>query len=76
MNSIAAVVTAVVTGAPWQEHAELFTVFSWLGLALISAVGVAWLVGLVRMSRREFAPVRGYPLRTDARWWPAGRPPR
>ncbi len=76
MNSIAVVVTVVVTGEPWQEHAELFTAFTWLGFALISLVGVAWLAGLVRTSRREFVPVRGYPLRTDARWWPAGRPPQ
>ncbi|MFS8103570.1 PrsW family intramembrane metalloprotease [Lentzea alba] len=76
MNSIAAVVTAVVTGERWQEHAQLFTVFSWLGLGLVSMLGVAWLVSLVRLSRREVAPVRGYPLRTDARWWPAGRPPQ
>ncbi|WP_086667600.1 PrsW family intramembrane metalloprotease [Lentzea kentuckyensis] len=76
MNSIAVVVTVVVTGEPWQEHARLFAVLTWLGLALISVVGVGWLVGLVRVSRREFAPVRGYPLRTDAPWWPAGRPPQ
>ncbi|MFI6097525.1 PrsW family intramembrane metalloprotease [Lentzea sp. NPDC051213] len=75
-NSIAALITAVVTGGSWQEHAQLFTVVTWLGFAAISVVGVAWLVSLVRASRREFAPVRGYPLRTDARWWPAGRPPQ
>lgn len=76
MNSIAVVVTVVVTGEPWQEHVRLFTVFTWLGLALISVTGLVWLMSLVRASRREFAPVRGYPLRTDARWWPAGRPPQ
>lgn len=76
MSSIAVVITVVVTGEPWQAHAQLFTVFTWLGFALISVVGVAWLGGLVRASRRVFAPVRGYPLRTDATWWPAGRPPQ
>ncbi|GAA3658909.1 hypothetical protein GCM10022267_51300 [Lentzea roselyniae] len=87
MNSIAAVITLVLTDQPWQEQAfeagympqptpvqvQLFTVFTWLGLALISVVGLLWLLSLVRASRREFAPVRGYPLRTDARWWPGGR---
>jgi RsiW-degrading membrane proteinase PrsW (M82 family) len=76
MNSIAVVITVVVTGEPWQRHAELFTVVTWLGLASISVVGLVWLLGLVRASRREHRPVRGYPLPTDARWWPAGRPPR
>lgn len=76
MNSVAAVVTVVVTGTPWQENTQLFAVFMWLGFAAISVVGLGWLRELVRMSRRELAPVRGYPLRTDARWWPAGRPPQ
>lgn len=90
MNSIAVVFTLVLTDQPWQEQAwdagylpqptpaqvQLFTVFTWLGLALISVVGVAWLVRVVRASRREPVVVRGYAVRTDARWWPAGRPPQ
>jgi len=90
MNSIAVVVTLVLTDQPWQEQAleagylpqptavqvRLFTVFTWLGLALISVIGVLWLVRLVRASRRVPVVVRGYPVRTDARWWPAGRPPQ
>ncbi len=90
MNSIAVVLTLVLTDQPWPGQAleaghlpqptpaqvQLFTVLTWLGLALISAIGLLWLWRLARASRREFAPVRGYPLRTDARWWPAGRPPQ
>jgi RsiW-degrading membrane proteinase PrsW (M82 family) len=90
MNSIAVLITMVLTDQPWQEQAleagylpqptavqvQLFAVFTWLGLAFISVIGVVWLVSLVRASRREFAPVRGYALPTDARWWPAGRPPQ
>ncbi|NKE62571.1 PrsW family intramembrane metalloprotease [Lentzea sp. PSKA42] len=87
MNSIAVLITMVLTDQPWQEQAleagylpqptavqvQLYTVFTWLGLALISVIGVVWLVSLVRASRRELAPVRGYPLRTDAPWWPGAR---
>lgn len=90
MNSIAVVFTLVLTDQPWQEQAfeagympqptaeqvRLFAVFTWLGLALISVIGLLWLARLVRVSRSEFLPVRGYPLRTDARWWPAGRAPQ
>jgi RsiW-degrading membrane proteinase PrsW (M82 family) len=88
MNSIAVLITLVLTGQhqlntgylpqPTPAQVQLFTVFTWLGLALISLIGVLWLAVLVRASRREAGPmtVRGYPLATDARWWPAGRPPR
>ncbi|SER72642.1 Membrane proteinase PrsW, cleaves anti-sigma factor RsiW, M82 family [Lentzea xinjiangensis] len=88
MNTIAVVVTLVLTGQrlpasgypgqPTSAQVELFTVFTWTGLAVISALGLVWLAVLVRASRRTVAPVvvRGYPVSTDARWWPAGRPPR
>ncbi|WP_329793449.1 PrsW family glutamic-type intramembrane protease [Lentzea sp. DG1S-22] len=92
MNTIAVLITLVLTDQPWQQRAlaegylpqptptqvQLFTVFTWTGLALISLAGLLWLAVLVRRSRRQVVPVavRGYPLATDARWWPAGRRPR
>ena len=89
MNSIAVLVTLVLTDQPWQQRlleigylpqptpaqVLLFTVLTWLGLGLISVIGMVWLTVLVRASRRVPVParVRGYRLSTDARWWPVGR---
>jgi RsiW-degrading membrane proteinase PrsW (M82 family) len=80
MNSIAVVITLVLTDQPWQQRVlesgylpqptatqvQLFTAFTWLGLGLVSLVGVLWLAALVRASRVAPAPVRGYrvPIRT------------
>ncbi|MBY8849084.1 PrsW family intramembrane metalloprotease [Saccharothrix sp. MB29] len=88
MNSIAVLITLVLTGQPGQRRVsesgylpeptatqvQLFTAFTWIGLAVISAIGLLWLAVLVRTSRRQAVPVtvRGYPLATDARWWPTG----
>ncbi|MGZ3146333.1 PrsW family intramembrane metalloprotease [Lentzea chajnantorensis] len=88
MNTIAVLITLVLTDQrvlaegylpqPTPAQVQLFTVVTWTGLAVISAIGLLWLGLLVRASRRQVAPVvvRGYPMATDARWWPTGRSPR
>ncbi|WP_329048688.1 PrsW family intramembrane metalloprotease [Amycolatopsis sp. NBC_01488] len=88
MNSIAVLITLLLTGRPGtleagylpqptEEQVNLFTVFTWSGLVLVALVGVLWLAALARTARRKpVASVRGYAMPTDARWWPAGRPPR
>ncbi|HEX8865810.1 MAG TPA: PrsW family glutamic-type intramembrane protease [Lentzea sp.] len=67
MSMIAVVVTLALTGEPWQYEVLLrgaapeptpaqvatYTVANWVGLALISVVGLLWLWALVRRSRRE-----------------------
>ncbi|MFI9012088.1 PrsW family intramembrane metalloprotease [Actinosynnema sp. NPDC053489] len=89
MNSIAVLVTLVLTDQPWQrrllaqgylpqpteDQVRLFTVFTWSGLVLISAVGLLWLFVLVRSSRTAPVPVtavRGYRVPSQAPWWPGG----
>jgi RsiW-degrading membrane proteinase PrsW (M82 family) len=76
-RSIAVVVTLLLTGRPWQValllrgwipqptplQVELFTVFSWIGLALVGAVGVLWLVMLARR-RNPHSRVRTYRVAT------------
>lgn len=89
MNSIAVPITLVLTDQSWQNplleqgyppqptatQVELFTVFTWLGLALTPLIGVLWLAALVHSSRGQAVPVGvlGYPVSTDARWWPTNR---
>ena len=91
MNSIAVLITLVLTEQPWQRRllalgylpqptatqVRLFTLYTWLGLAVITVIGLGWLAALARASRDSAAPppARGYPVPTRARWWPAGRPP-
>ncbi|MEV4315676.1 PrsW family glutamic-type intramembrane protease [Actinocrispum sp. NPDC049592] len=84
MNSIAVLVTLVLTDQPWQRRllaqgylvqptdtqVELFTVFTWAGLALVALVGVVWLVVLVRASRTVPSAARGYRVSTQTSWWP------
>jgi RsiW-degrading membrane proteinase PrsW (M82 family) len=67
MPNIAVLVTFVLTGDPLQDQllqrgfiprptetqVHFFTVISWLGLAVISVVGLLWLSALVRASRRR-----------------------
>lgn len=74
MHSIALIVTLLLTGTPAQhrllqmgwmprptpEQVQLFTVLSWAGLAVISLVGVAWLLGLWRSTRRPYTPPPGW----------------
>ncbi|MDQ2585192.1 hypothetical protein [Saccharothrix yanglingensis] len=88
VNSIAVLITLVLTEQPGQRRAlesgylpepaatrvQLFTAFTWIGLAVISAIGLVWPAVLVRASRRQAVPVtvRGHPPATDARWWPTG----
>ncbi|MEV4434445.1 PrsW family glutamic-type intramembrane protease [Streptomyces sp. NPDC049585] len=66
MHDIALIVTLLLTGTPgqyellrngWlprptQEQVDVFTVLSWGGLALVGAVGVAWLLAEARAARR------------------------
>ncbi|KDN24249.1 PrsW family intramembrane metalloprotease [Amycolatopsis rifamycinica] len=66
MHGIALVLTLLLTGTPWQYvqleqryqaqptalEADVFTVLSWGGLALVSAVGVAWLLAVRARARR------------------------
>jgi RsiW-degrading membrane proteinase PrsW (M82 family) len=74
MHSIALVITLLLTGSPAQyrliemgwmprpteEQVHLFTILSWGGLAIISVLGVAWLVGLWRSTRRPYTPPPGW----------------
>jgi protease PrsW len=78
-HSIALLVTLLLTGTPAQyrllemgwlpqptdEQVNLFTVLSWAGLALVSIVGVLWLLGLWRSSRRRpYIPPSGWRIST------------
>ena len=67
MHSIALVLTLVLTGTPYQfqllsrgyppnptpAQMQLFTVLSWDGMILISLIGIAWLLVVVRAADRE-----------------------
>jgi RsiW-degrading membrane proteinase PrsW (M82 family) len=79
MSMIAVLVTLALTGEPWQYEVLLrgavpeptptqvtaYTVATWLGLAVISVVGLLWLRSLVRRSHRETRmPSRVYRIRT------------
>ncbi|SED15458.1 Protease prsW family protein [Amycolatopsis tolypomycina] len=84
MHGIALVLTLLLTGTPWQYvqleqgyqpqptalQADVFTVLSWGGLALVSVIGVGWLLAVRARARRG--------ERQAAVLWriPAGRPPR
>lgn len=66
MPNIAVLITFVLTGNPLQDQlmqrgfisrptetqVQVFTTVNWLGLAVISVVGVMWVAALVRASRR------------------------
>ena len=79
MSMIAVLVTLALTGEPWQYEVLLrgavpeptptqvaaYTAATWLGLALISVVGLLWLWSSVRRSHRgTLAPTRVYRVRT------------
>ncbi|WP_410573439.1 PrsW family intramembrane metalloprotease [Amycolatopsis sp. cmx-4-61] len=82
MHGIALVLTLLLTGTPWQYvqleqgyqpqptalQADVFTVLSWGGLALVSVVGIGWLLAVRARARRG--------EREAAVLWriPAGRP--
>ncbi|MEU5262055.1 PrsW family glutamic-type intramembrane protease [Amycolatopsis sp. NPDC021455] len=66
MHGIALVLTLLLTGTPWQYvqleqgyqpqptalQADVFTVLSWGGLALVSVIGIAWLLAVRARARR------------------------
>jgi RsiW-degrading membrane proteinase PrsW (M82 family) len=66
-SNIAAFVTLLLTGQPWQyelllhgwpvapteTQVWLYTILSWAGLVVIAAIGLLWLFALIRRSRRE-----------------------
>ncbi|HET6707316.1 PrsW family intramembrane metalloprotease [Amycolatopsis sp.] len=70
MHGIALVLTLLLTGTPWQYvqleqgyqpqpsalQADLFTVLSWGGLALVSVIGVGWLLAVRARARRGERP--------------------
>ncbi|WP_214411534.1 PrsW family intramembrane metalloprotease [Sphaerisporangium fuscum] len=81
MHSIALVVTLLLTSSPTQRallshgwlprpteaQLESFTALYWGGLALVSVVGVGWLVGLWRSSRRVSRTPPAWRIATGAR---------
>ncbi|MFB9236463.1 PrsW family intramembrane metalloprotease [Plantactinospora siamensis] len=81
MHSIALLLTLVLTGGgtgqlsangglvqPTAQQAALEPVLEWGGLAVISAIGLGWLVGLWRSAQRRPAPTAGWrvPIRPPA----------
>jgi RsiW-degrading membrane proteinase PrsW (M82 family) len=79
MHSIAVAITLLLTGTageyqlseegwilrPTPAQVDLFTIFTWLGLAVISVIGVSWLIALAHRDRRSPArPPRGYRVST------------
>ncbi|WP_254896828.1 hypothetical protein [Amycolatopsis sp. Hca4] len=64
MHGIALVLTLLLTGTPWDYaqleqgyqptglQADVFTVLSWGGLALISVIGIGWLLAVRARARR------------------------
>ncbi|MCP2242403.1 PrsW family glutamic-type intramembrane protease [Lentzea aerocolonigenes] len=79
MSMIAVLVTLALTGEPWQyqlllrgalpeptpSQVAVYTTTNWLGLALISVIGLLWLWSMARQARRERrAPSPLYRIRT------------
>jgi RsiW-degrading membrane proteinase PrsW (M82 family) len=78
MHGIALLVTFVLTGTPEQHRlleqgyeppqtaaqANVFTAISWGGLALVSVVGVAWLLLVRRHAGREARAIWRIPMHT------------
>jgi RsiW-degrading membrane proteinase PrsW (M82 family) len=70
MNSIAVVITYLLTGSPTQvqmlsqgyipqptpEQVRLFTLVTWTGLAIIALIGIGWLVAQWRRAHRWGEP--------------------
>ncbi|MFB9684902.1 PrsW family intramembrane metalloprotease [Amycolatopsis plumensis] len=70
MHGIALVLTLLLTGTPWQYvqleqgyqpqptalQADVFTLLSWGGLALVSVIGVGWLLAVRARARRGERP--------------------
>ena len=67
MPTIASMATLLLTGQPWQyrlmlhgwiptptpEQVRLYTALDWVGLAVVAAIGLLWLLALARRARRE-----------------------
>lgn len=68
---IATVVITLLTAT----QAELFPVIEWSGLAVISAVGIAWLLVEWRRGRRGVLPARSWDVPIAQRQTAAGGPP-
>jgi uncharacterized membrane protein YqjE len=65
MPNIAAMITLLLTGQPWQyelmlhgwlveptsTQVQFYTTLSWLGLGVVALIGVLWLLAMVRRSR-------------------------
>jgi RsiW-degrading membrane proteinase PrsW (M82 family) len=80
MRAIAVIVTLLLTGQPWQiamlgrgwiprptaVQVQLITVTSWVGLAVIAAIGALWLFLLVRRRQPARAAVPAYRVATHA----------
>jgi len=74
IHAISVLITLVLTGTPAQfagyvteptpRQVELITLLDWSGLAVVSAIGVAWLVLEWRSAPRHQDPVRGWRVPT------------
>jgi RsiW-degrading membrane proteinase PrsW (M82 family) len=84
MPMISNVITLLLTGSPWQyelmmrgyvpeptdAQVAVYTVTNWVGLAVVSVLGLLWLRAVVKESRREphpVAPARAYRVSTFRR---------
>jgi RsiW-degrading membrane proteinase PrsW (M82 family) len=84
MPMISNVITLLLTGSPWQyelmmrgyvpeptdTQVAVYTVANWVGLAVVSLIGLLWLHSLVKQSRVErhrAAPSRAYRVATTRR---------
>ncbi len=74
MHTIAVVITLVLTGTPAQlagfidqptnEQVQLITAIDWGGLAVVSLIGISWLVIEWRTAPRRQDPARGWRVPT------------
>ncbi|RRO14688.1 PrsW family intramembrane metalloprotease [Saccharopolyspora rhizosphaerae] len=56
---------------PTPGQVWLLTAITWVWLAVVAAIGVAWLSAvIVHYWRSRGTPKSGYPISTRGRWWP------